>query len=188
MRELKEWDRIIIGIDPGTNVMGYGILGVKARKPAMIAMGVIQLSKFESHYLRLSRIFSRVTSLIEEFLPDEMAIEAPFFGKNVQSMLKLGRAQGVAMAAALQRDVPIHEYEPRKIKQAITGSGAASKEQVQEMLRRILEIPRENLLPQLDATDALGAALCHFYESSKPVQTKSSSWKDFIAKNPDRVK
>ncbi len=186
---LRQWERIIIGIDPGTNVMGYGILGIKSRKPEMIAMGVIQLSKFESHYLRLSRIFTRVTSLIEQYLPDEMAIEAPFFGKNVQSMLKLGRAQGVAMAAALNRDIPITEYEPRKIKMAITGNGAASKEQVQEMLRRILNIPKENLLPQLDATDALGAALCHFYESSRPQAEKGcKSWKEFIAKHPDKVK
>lgn len=186
---LREWDRIIIGIDPGTNVMGYGILGVKGKKPSMIALGVIQLSKFESHYLRLSRIFERVTMLVEQYLPDEMAIEAPFFGKNVQSMLKLGRAQGVAMAAALSRDVPITEYEPRKIKMAITGNGAASKEQVQEMLRRILDIPRENLLPQLDATDALAAALCHFYESSRPqIEKGCKSWKEFIAKNPDKVK
>lgn len=185
---LREWDRIIIGIDPGTNVMGYGILGVKGRTPAMIAMGVIQLSRFESHYLRLRRIFERVTGLVEQYLPDEMAIEAPFFGKNVQSMLKLGRAQGVAMAAALSRDVPITEYEPRKIKQAITGNGAASKEQVQEMLCRILSIDREDLLPQLDATDALGAALCHFYESAKPeIARGPRSWKDFIARNPDRV-
>ncbi len=186
---LRQWERIIIGIDPGTNIMGYGILGVKSRKPEMIAMGVIQLSKFESHYLRLSRIFTRVTSLIEQYLPDEMAIEAPFFGKNVQSMLKLGRAQGVAMAAALARDVPIIEYEPRKIKMAITGSGAASKEQVQEMLRRILNIPKDDLLPQLDATDALGAALCHFYESSRPqIEKGCRSWKEFIAKHPDKVK
>ena len=186
---LGDWDRIIIGIDPGTNVMGYGILGVKGKKPAMIAMGVIQLNKFESHYLRLSRIFERVKGLDEEFLPDEMAIEAPFFGKNVQSMLKLGRAQGVAMAAALSRDVPITEYEPRKIKMAITGNGASSKEQVQEMLRRILSIPKEDLLPQLDATDALGAALCHFYETSRPqIEKGCKSWKEFIAKNPDRLR
>ena len=188
-KSLREWDRIIIGIDPGTNVMGYGILGVKGKTPSMIALGVIQLSKFDSHYLRLSRIFERVTMLVEQYLPDEMAIEAPFFGKNVQSMLKLGRAQGVAMAAALARDVPITEYEPRKIKMAITGNGAASKEQVQEMLRRILNIPRENLLPQLDATDALAAALCHFYESSRPqIEKGCKSWKEFIAKNPDKVK
>ena len=186
---LREGDRIIIGIDPGTNVMGYGILGIKGKKPSMIAMGVIELNKFESHYLRLSRIFERVTMLVEQYLPDEMAIEAPFFGKNVQSMLKLGRAQGVAMAAALSRDVPIAEYEPRKIKMAITSNGAASKEQVQEMLRRILDIPRENLLPQLDATDALAAALCHFYETSRPqIEKGCKSWKEFIAKNPDKVK
>ena len=185
---LAEWDRIIIGIDPGTNVMGYGILGVKGSKPAMIAMGVIKLNKFDSHYLRLGHIFNRVTGIIEQYLPDEMAIEAPFFGKNVQSMLKLGRAQGVAMAAAISRDISITEYEPRKIKMAITGNGAAAKEQVQDMLRRILNIPAENLLPELDATDALGAALCHFYESGKPeIARGPRSWKEFIAKNPDRV-
>lgn len=186
---LKEWDRIIIGIDPGTNVMGYAILGIKGKIPALIAMGVIELNKFESHYLRLRRIYDRVLGLVEQYLPDEMAIEAPFFGKNVQSMLKLGRAQGVAMAAALSRDVPITEYEPRKIKMAITGNGAASKEQVREMLRRILDIPDASLLPQLDATDALGAALCHFYESAKPAVARgASSWKSFIASHPDRVK
>lgn len=185
---LAEWDRIIIGIDPGTNVMGYGILGVKGSKPAMIAMGVIKLNKFDSHYLRLGHIFNRVTGIIEQYLPDEMAIEAPFFGKNVQSMLKLGRAQGMAMAAAISRDISITEYEPRKIKMAITGNGAAAKEQVQDMLRRILNIPAENLLPELDATDALGAALCHFYESGKPeIARGPRSWKEFIAKNPDRV-
>ena len=136
-----DFEKIIIGIDPGTNVMGYGILGVSGKKPSMIAMGVVKLDKFESHYMRLRRIHERVSGLIEQYLPDEMAIEAPFFGKNVQSMLKLGRAQGVAMTAALMRDVPIAEYEPRKIKMAITGNGAASKEQVKEMLRRILAIP-----------------------------------------------
>lgn len=186
---LKEWDRIIIGIDPGTNVMGYGILGVKRRKPSVIALGVIKLSRFDSHYLRLARIHERVLGLVEQYLPDEMSIEAPFFGKNVQSMLKLGRAQGVAMAAALSRDIPIHEYEPRKIKMSITGNGAASKEQVREMLRRILAIPADRLDMELDATDALAAALCHFYESSRPAAAAGpKSWKDFISKNPDRVK
>lgn len=185
----NEWEKIIMGIDPGTNVMGYGILGVNKGKPACIALGVIKLSRFESHYLRLHRIFQRVQGLVEEYLPDEMAIEAPFFGKNVQSMLKLGRAQGVAMAAALSRDVPITEYEPRKIKMAITGNGAASKEQVQEMLRHILAIPRERLDEQaLDATDALAAALCHHYENSRPVVASGpKSWKEFLAKNPDRI-
>lgn len=187
--DLKSWDRIILGIDPGTNVMGYGVVGVAGRKPSMIAMGVIELHRQDSHYLRLKHIYDRVLSLVEGFLPDEMAIEAPFFGKNVQSMLKLGRAQGVAMAAALSRDVPITEYEPRKIKQAITGSGAASKEQVREMLRRILTIPQESMLPQLDATDALGAALCHFYESQRTHTEKGcKSWKEFIARNPNKVK
>lgn len=182
-------ERIIIGIDPGTNVMGYGILRVMGKRPSMLAMGVIKLNKFETHYLRLRRIFDGVQSLINQYLPDEMAIEAPFFGKNVQSMLKLGRAQGVAMAAALTHDVPITEYEPRKIKMAITGNGAASKEQVQEMLRRILNIPREQLLPELDATDALAAALCHFYETSRPIPAAGpKSWKEFIAKNPDKVR
>lgn len=185
----RQYDRIIIGIDPGTNVMGYGILGIRAKKPILIAMGVIKLSRFEDHYMRLHRIYDRVLGLVEQYLPDEMAIEAPFFGKNVQSMLKLGRAQGVAIAAALAREVPITEYEPRKIKQAITGNGAASKEQVREMLRRMLNISYEDLNIELDATDALGAALCHYYESTKPVVARSySSWKDFIAKNPDRVK
>ncbi len=184
-----DWDKIIMGVDPGTNVMGYGILGIKGKKAEMIALGVIELSKFESHYLRLKRIYDRILSLVEQYLPDEMAIEAPFFGKNVQSMLKLGRAQGVAMAAALARDVPITEYEPRKIKMAITGTGAASKEQVREMLKRILNIKESQLLPQLDSTDALSAAVCHFYESTRPViNAGKSSWKDFIAKHPDRVR
>ncbi|HIY49928.1 MAG TPA: crossover junction endodeoxyribonuclease RuvC [Candidatus Barnesiella excrementavium] len=183
-----ENDRVIIGIDPGTNVMGYGILRIVGNKPEVVAMGVIQLNKFESHYLRLRRIFERVLSLIEQYLPDEMAIEAPFFGKNVQSMLKLGRAQGVAMAAALSRDIPITEYAPLKIKMSITGNGGASKEQVAAMLQRILRIPDENMLPQLDATDGLAAALCHFYQTNRPQVAKSyNSWKDFINKNPGKV-
>ncbi|MDE5972897.1 MAG: crossover junction endodeoxyribonuclease RuvC [Muribaculaceae bacterium] len=185
-----EWDKIYIGIDPGTNVMGWGILGIKGKKPGVIALGVIRLNKLESHYMRLRRIYDRVLGLVEQYLPDEMAIEAPFFGKNVQSMLKLGRAQGVAMAAALAREVPITEYEPRKIKMAITGNGAASKEQVQEMLRRILEIPRERLADlQLDATDALAAALCHHYEIQRPVPSGGpKSWKEFIARHPEKLK
>lgn len=188
-RSGAEWDKVYIGIDPGTNVMGYGILGIKGRKPSMIAMGVIKLSRFDSHYLRLRHIHERVSALVGQYLPDEMAIEAPFFGKNVQSMLKLGRAQGVAMSAALERDIPIAEYEPRKIKMAITGNGAASKEQVQEMLRRILSIPADMMLPELDATDALGAALCHHYEQSRPQAAAGPrSWKEFIVKNPGRVK
>lgn len=182
-------EKIILGIDPGTNLMGYGLLKVLDGKAQMMTMGVIDLRKFPDAYLKLGHIFERVTGIIDGFLPDEMAIEAPFYGKNVQSMLKLGRAQGVAMAAALERDVPIAEYEPRKIKMAITGNGAASKEQVQEMLRRILNIDRDALLPQLDATDALAAALCHFYESSRPATAKgASSWKEYVASHPSKVK
>lgn len=182
-------ERIIIGIDPGTHVMGYGVLRVVGNKPQLVTMGVIELSRFESHYMRLRRIFERVQGLIAQYLPDEMAIEAPFFGKNVQSMLKLGRAQGVAMAAALSRDIPICEYAPLKIKMAITGNGQASKEQVAEMLRRTLNIPQESMLPQLDATDGLAAALCHYYETSKPISVGkgAKNWKDFIARNPEMV-
>lgn len=185
---MQNYDRVIMGIDPGTNVMGYGVLGVNGKKVDVIVMGVIQLSKFESHYKRLARIFERVTGLIEQYLPDELAIEAPFFGKNVQSMLKLGRAQGVAMAAALNRDIPIAEYAPLTIKQSVTGCGSASKERVAEMLRRLLNIPQEKMPHLLDATDALGVALTHYYETGKPQIAKGpKSWADFLAKNPDRI-
>ena len=153
-------DRIIIGIDPGTNVMGYGVLRIVGNTPELMTLGVIQLNKFESHYLRLRRIFERVLGLIEQYLPDEMAIEAPFFGKNVQSMLKLGRAQGVAMAAALSRDIPITEYAPLKIKMSITGNGSASKEQVAAMLQRILRIQiyvRYNGVPLLPSVTRISS-------------------------------
>lgn len=186
---LKNYERIIVGIDPGTNFMGYGIVGVTHKKPEVIALGVIHLNKISGPYMKLKRIHERVLGIVEQYLPDEMAIEAPFFGKNVQSMLKLGRAQGVAMAAALSRDIPVTEYEPRKIKMAITGNGASSKEQVREMLKRILKITDNELPPELDATDALAAAMCHFYESTRPIpSSKAKSWKDFIAQNPGRVK
>jgi crossover junction endodeoxyribonuclease RuvC len=185
---VRKYERVIMGIDPGTNVMGYGVIGINGKNPEVIVMGVIKLSKFESHYLRLRRIFERVLGLVDEYLPDEMALEAPFFGKNVQSMLKLGRAQGVAMAAALQRDVPIAEYAPLSIKQAVTGNGAASKEQVANMLMHILKIPKEKMPHMLDATDALGVAMTHFYETSKPQVAKGpKSWAQFLASNPDRI-
>ena len=185
----KDWENIIIGIDPGTNVMGYALLGVNAKKPQLIVMGVIKLDRMEDHYMRLRHIYERLSGVIEAYLPDEMAIEAPFYGKNVPSMLKLGRAQGVAMVAALNREIPITEYEPRKIKMAITGNGAASKEQVAMMLQRTLNIDEEKMPDLLDATDALAAALCHFYERQKPFTGKGTkSWKTFIAQHPDRVK
>ena len=181
-------EKIILGVDPGTTVMGYGLIKVIENKPYLLAMGVLELNKYDDHYLRLRRIFERIISLVDEFLPDELAIEAPFFGKNVQSMLKLGRAQGVAMAAALSRDIPIFEYAPLKIKMAITGNGRASKEQVADMLQRYLKIPNENMLPQMDATDGLAAALCHFFQSNRPASNAQyTSWKDFINKNEKRI-
>jgi crossover junction endodeoxyribonuclease RuvC len=182
-------ERIILGIDPGTIVMGYGVIRIEGKKPVLEAMGVLQLNKYEDHYLRLRKIFERVLGLIEQYHPDELAIEAPFFGKNVQSMLKLGRAQGVAIAAALSRDIPIFEYAPLKIKMSITGNGQASKEQVAGMLQRMLHIPQENMLPQLDATDGVAAALCHYLQSNNPLSEKKyTGWKDFISKNPGKVK
>lgn len=177
-----------MGVDPGTNVMGYGLLGINGKKLTVIVMGVIALNKMESHYLRLARIFSRVNGLIAQYLPDEMAIEAPFYGKNVQSMLKLGRAQGVAMAAALSRDIPITEYAPLKVKQVVTGNGGASKEQVANMLRYILKIPEEKMPDLPDATDALAVALTHYYEGLKPTTGNTAkSWEQFVKNNPGRV-
>ncbi len=182
-------DRVIMGIDPGTNIMGYAFIGVNGNKAHLIAMGVIDLRKCKDMYMKLGEIFTRVQGLINSFLPDELAIEAPFFGKNVQSMLKLGRAQGVAIAAAISRQVPIHEYAPMKIKMAITGNGSSSKEQVADMLRRMLNISSEEMPHFMDATDALGAAFCHFIQRGRPVSDKKySSWADFAAKNPGKVK
>ncbi len=181
--------KVILGIDPGTNVLGYGVLSLNGKKVKMEAMGVIDLRKCKDVYLKLGRIYERVIGIIESFKPDELAIEAPFFGKNVQSMLKLGRAQGVAIAAAISRDVPITEYAPLKIKQAITGNGAASKEQVAAMLQHMLHIPDESMLPYLDATDALGAAYCHYLQSGKPEKANatSHSWAAFVKQNAERV-
>ena len=186
---VKKYERVIMGIDPGTNVMGYGVLGINGKKPEVVVLGVLELSKFESHYMRLHRIYERVTGLCTQYLPDEVALEAPFFGKNVQSMLKLGRAQGVAMAAALNRDIPISEYAPRLIKMSVTGNGQASKEQVANMLRALLHMRSEDMPKLLDATDALAVALTHFYETGKPKASRGpKSWAEFIARNPDRVK
>jgi crossover junction endodeoxyribonuclease RuvC len=190
-----------MGIDPGTTIMGYGVIKVTGRTPELVVMGVIELKKYANHYLKLQKIFERVTQIIGEYLPDEIAVEAPFFGKNVQSMLKLGRAQGVAIAAALSRDVPIREYAPRKVKQMITGQGEASKEQVAGMLKSmfgIKELPKE-----LDATDGLAAAVCHFYcttsameqiaaasaaTTKKTTKKAASSWEKFVSQNPEKIK
>ncbi|MFI3323074.1 MAG: crossover junction endodeoxyribonuclease RuvC [Rikenellaceae bacterium] len=176
----------IIGIDPGTNKMGYGVLETKGRSAKVVAMGYIDLSKFADPYAKLAHIFSRVSGLIEEYEPEEMALEAPFYGENVQSMLKLGRAQGVAMAAALSRQVDVFEYAPRKIKIAITGTGTASKEQVSNMLQRIFSL--KEMPKNLDASDGLAVALCHHYRKTNPLfSAEKSSWDDFVAKNPDKV-
>lgn len=175
-----------MGFDPGTNISGYGIISVSGNKPKLIVLGIIDLRKLKDPYLKLQTIFKRTLSLVDEFHPDEFAIEAPFYGKNVQSMLKLGRAQGVAMAAALYRSIPIFEYAPRKIKMSITGHGNASKEQVAGMLQSLLQV--KSFPKQQDATDGLAAAMCHFYQSNAPESLKEfKSWKDFIRKNPDRV-
>lgn len=167
--------------------MGYGIIGEDKKKPVLLTLGVIELNKFKDHYVKIRRIFDRTLQLIDQYHPDELAIEAPFYGKNVQSMLKLGRAQGAAISAALYRDMPIFEYAPRKIKMSITGQGNASKEQVAGILKNLLTI--KELPKNLDATDGLAAAVCHFYQKDIPEQGGNyNSWKDFMAKNPDRIK
>ena len=180
-------ERIILGIDPGTTVMGYGVLKVEGKSASAITLGVLELQKYSDHYLKLQKIFERVVGLVDSYHPDELAIEAPFYGKNVQSMLKLGRAQGVAMAAALSRSVPIFEYAPLKIKQAITGNGRASKEQVAILLKQMLKL--KEIPEYLDATDGLAAAYCHFLQNQKvKLSGGVKSWKEFINKNPGRVK
>lgn len=197
----KTGERIILGIDPGTVVMGYGVIAIHGNKIRLITAGVLKMSSEEHHLDRLKEIFDTVTSLIEQYLPDDLSIEEPFFGKNVQSMLKLGRAQGVAMAAALQRQVPVFGYSPRLIKQSITGKGSASKEQVAAMIQRLLQM---EIKPKyLDATDAVGVAICHYFQSGDPVknhvpdekksskkksQGKYSGWEAFVKDNPRRSK
>lgn len=177
-------EKIILGIDPGTNVMGYGLIKCHGDKMGLVQFGVIHLGKYKNHEIKLKKIFERVTELIEHYFPDEVALEAPFYGKNVQSMLKLGRAQGVAMAAALAREVPISEYAPKKVKQSVTGNGNASKEQVAAMIQTLLNFKSEHRL--LDATDALAVAICHHF-SAKTGAKKSKSWKSFLSENPDRI-
>ena len=187
VRQLAE--KIILGIDPGTNVMGYGVIKVQDNKASIVTMGVIDMRKEDDVYLKLGHIFQRVNGIIDSYLPDEMAIEAPFFGKSVQSMLKLGRAQGVAIAAAINHSVPITEYAPLKIKMAITGNGSASKEQVAGMLQRMLHLEESEMPKFLDATDALAAAYCHYLQMGRPDTGKKGpkSWKEFINSNPAKV-
>ena len=180
-------EKIILGIDPGTTIMGYGLILINGKKMDLINMGVLHLSKLKSHELKLKNIFERTLRMIDEYKPDELAVEAPFFGKNVQSMLKLGRAQGVAMAAGLYRNIPIFEYTPKKIKKAITGNGNASKEQVAAMLKSLLSI--KEIPKHLDATDGLAAAVCHHFHRNTSVKGKSyTGWKAFIKDNPQKLK
>ncbi len=184
-KEPKE--KIILGIDPGTTVMGYGLILTEGKKYKILQYGVIHLKKYETHELKLKKIFERISGIIDEFAPDSVALEAPFYGVNVQSMLKLGRAQGVAMAAALSKEIPITEYSPKKVKQSVTGNGNASKEQVAAMLQTLLGITE---LPKLfDATDALAVALCHhFHEGRVQARGRNEGWKSFIEENPNRIK
>lgn len=179
--------RTILGIDPGTTIMGYGIIRSDARDPVLLTLGILELHKFDDHFRKLEKIFERVLGLIDGFKPTEMALEAPFYGKNVQSMLKLGRAQGVAMSAAFFRGIPVTEYAPRKIKMAITGNGNATKEQVAAMLGILLKM--ESLPIKLDATDGLAVAVTHHFNQGGPEKgSGAKSWKEFLAKNPSRVK
>jgi crossover junction endodeoxyribonuclease RuvC len=179
-------DKIILGIDPGTNVLGYGLIHVRPNKLSLINFGVIQLSKLPTHPDKLKKIFERLDAVIKEYKPDEMAIEAPFFGKNVQSMIKLGRAQGVAIAAALSNNIPFEEYTPRRIKQAVTGNGNASKEQVSSLLQTLLNF--QELPKYLDATDGLAVAICHHFSKGigEHNKEKGSNWDSFLKNNPAR--
>lgn len=180
-------EKIILGIDPGTTIMGFGIIKVVDKKMEFVQMNELLLSKYNDPYTKLKLIFERTIELIDNHHPDEIAIEAPFYGKNVQSMLKLGRAQGVAMAAGLSRQIPITEYLPKKIKMAITGNGNASKEQVAKMLQSTLGI--KTLPKNLDSTDGLAAAVCHFYNDGKVEVGKGySGWEAFVKQNDKRVK
>lgn len=193
----RETDKVILGIDPGTRILGFGVIRVLDRKVEYLHMGVVNLKGTKDHFVTLRTIYEEVTKIIEKYNPDELAVEAPFYGKNVQVMLKLGRAQGAAIAAAIRRDIPIFEYAPRSIKLAVTGKGAASKEQVAMMAQRLLGI--DIAQEYLDATDALAIALCHHYHVSNPVLAAASvsrkggkklsgSWEQFVESNPGRIK
>lgn len=179
-------EKIILGIDPGTTIMGFGLIKIVGKELRFMQLNELQLKKYDDHYLKLKLIFERTIELIDSYHPDEIAIEAPFFGKNVQSMLKLGRAQGVAMAAGLSREIPITEYSPKKIKMAITGNGNASKEQVAKMLQSLLSL--KTLPKNLDSTDGLAAAVCHYYNMGRPQATKSyTGWSAFVKQNQSKI-
>ena len=179
--------KTILGIDPGTIITGYGVINIFGKNPELENFGYLDLSKLSDPYEKLKKIFDRTIYLIDNYKPDEFAIESTFFGKNVQSMLKLGRAQGVAIAAALSKDIPVFEYSPRKIKMSVTGNGNASKEQVAVFLQNLLKF--KDIPTKLDATDGLAVAVCHYYQSRINIgKGNFKSWKDFINKNPNRVR
>ena len=179
-------EKIILGIDPGTTIMGYGLIKVLNNKMSFMLLNELNLKKLNDHYLKLNHIFNRTVEIIDNYNPDEIAIEAPFFGKNVQSMLKLGRAQGVAMAAGLSRQIPITEYSPKKIKMSITGNGNSSKEQVAKMLKNLLAF--DELPKNLDSTDGLAAAVCHHFNNNQiNKEIKFSSWKSYVQQNPKKT-
>jgi len=180
-------ERIILGIDPGTTIMGFGVISVNKQKIYLVSIQELILKKIENHETKLKKIFDKTLSLIDEFHPDEVALEAPFFGKNVQSMLKLGRAQGVAMAASLHRSIPICEYSPKKVKMSITGNGNAGKEQVASMLKNLLEL-KQFPTKYLDASDGLAVAVCHYFNTvKKSIDKTYSGWGNFVKKNPDKI-
>ena len=185
----EKMEKRIMGIDPGSNFMGYAIIQTtgKKNKPELIVSGVVEMKKLADPYLKLQRVFQRTLQVIDSYQPDELAIESQFQGKNIQSMLKLGRAQGVAIAAALQRDIPIFEYAPRKIKMSITGTGTASKEQIALLLGKFMVMP--DTISTLDETDAIAIAYCHYLQANLPStgDAKSKNWGDFIRKNPDKL-
>lgn len=186
---LQKHDKIILGIDPGTVVMGYGLITVKGNKATLLELGVLKPGRIKDNYKRLQLIFNTVSGIITKYQPTDFAIEAPFFGKNVQSMLKLGRAQGVAIAAAMRHGLEVTEYSPKKVKQSITGNGNSDKEQVMKMLQTLLSF--KSNVKQYDATDALAVAMCHHFQTTAVIGKAAKGlkgWEDFIKKNPGRVR
>jgi len=180
-------EKIILGIDPGTTIMGFGIISIEMQKMELVSVHELILKKIDTHETKLKKIFDKTLSLIDEFHPDEVALEAPFFGKNVQSMLKLGRAQGVAIAASLYRSIPVREYSPKKVKMSITGNGNASKEQVAGMLKNLFHL-KQFPTKYLDASDGLAVAVCHYFNSNeKKIEKTYSGWESFIKQNPDKL-
>lgn len=180
-------NKTILGIDPGTNILGYGIISISGNNPQFVYAGIIDMHKLKYHDEKLNKIYTDIIKILDKFHPSEIAIEAPFYGKNVQSMLKLGKVQGIIMGAAISRSIPFYEYSPRKVKMAVTGSGGASKEQVARLLANFLKL--KDIPKPLDASDAIAIALCHHFQGSiSSPENKVKTWKEFIRKNPGKIK